>query len=115
MVDNPIVFASDGFLQLTGYTLNQVIGRNCRMLQGERTDREQIEILKKGIAEGNDTSITVYNYKADGTEFLSHIFVAALRDKDQNIVNFVGRVQKEVSSEESKGDLSASNTKKRLR
>ena len=114
LVDNPIVFASDGFLQLTGYTLNQVIGRNCRMLQGERTDREQIEILKKGIAEGNDTSITVYNYKADGTEFLNHIFVAALRDKDLNIVNFVG-VQKEVSSEESQGDLSASNTKNRSR
>ena len=114
LVDNPIVFASDGFLQLTGYTLDQVIGRNCRMLQGERTDREQIEILKKGIAEGTDTSIIVYNYKADGTEFLNHIFVAALRDEDQNIVNFVG-VQKEVSPEETTGNLSVSGTRKKGR
>ena len=99
LADNPIIFASDGFLKLTGYTLNQVIGKNCRMLQGERTDREQIKILKKGISEGVDTSITVYNYKADGTEFLNSVFVAALKDKNQNIINFVG-VQKEVPLDE---------------
>lgn len=104
LLDNPIVFASDGFLQLTGYTLDQVLGNNCRMLQGDRTDREQIKILTKGITEGVDTSITVYNYKADGTEFLNNIFVAALRDENQNVVNYVG-VQKEVPQDEAVGNV----------
>jgi PAS domain S-box-containing protein len=94
--DNPIVFASAGFLELTGYTLDQVIGRNCRFLQGPKTDPSQVEILKKGIIEGNDTSVCIINYKADGTEFHNQVFVAALRDENHKIVNYVG-VQVEVN------------------
>jgi len=94
--DNPIVYVSQGFLDLTGYTLDQVLGRNCRFLQGPGTDQKAVEVIRKGIAEGVDTSVCLLNYKADGTPFWNQFFVAALRDAENNVVNYVG-VQCEVS------------------
>jgi len=94
--DNPIVYVSQGFLDLTGYTLDQVLGRNCRFLQGPGTDQSAVDIIRKGVREGVDTSVCLLNYKADGTPFWNQFFVAALRDAENNVVNFVG-VQCEVS------------------
>ena len=94
--DNPIVYVSQGFLDLTGYTLEQVLGRNCRFLQGPGTDQSAVDVIRKGVREGVDTSVCLLNYKADGTPFWNQFFVAALRDAENNVVNFVG-VQCEVS------------------
>lgn len=94
--DNPIVYVSQGFLGLTGYTLDQVLGRNCRFLQGPGTDQAAVDVIRKGVREGTDTSVCLLNYKADGTPFWNQFFVAALRDAENNVVNFVG-VQCEVS------------------
>ena len=94
--DNPIVYVSQGFLDLTGYSLDQILGRNCRMLQGPGTDQNAVDVIRKGIEEGIDTSVCLLNYKADGTPFWNQFFVAALRDAANNIVNYVG-VQCEVS------------------
>eukprot|EP01041_Mallomonas_annulata_P003776 gene3776-7499_t len=88
--DNPIVFASEGFLELTGYTRDQVLGRNCRFLQGPGTDQKKVAALGKGIADGVDTSVCLLNYRADGTSFYNQIFLAALRNVDNVIVNYVG-------------------------
>ena len=93
--DNPIVYASEGFLELTGYTREQVLGRNCRFLQGPGTDRAAVDLIKKGIEAGTDVSVCLLNYRADGTPFWNQFFVAALRDAEGNIVNHVG-VQCEV-------------------
>ncbi len=94
--DNPIVYVSQGFLDLTGYKLDQVLGRNCRFLQGPGTDQSAVDVIRKGVREGIDTSVCLLNYKADGTPFWNQFFVAALRDAEGNVVNFVG-VQCEVS------------------
>ncbi len=94
--DNPIIFASQAFLDLCGYKMEEVLGRNCRFLQGPGTDQAQVAILRKGIQEGADTSVCLLNYRADGSSFYNQIFLAALRDGNQNIINYVG-VQVEVS------------------
>ena len=93
--DNPIVFASKGFLDLTGYRLDQVLGHNCRFLQGPGTDRRQVDALKKGIMSGVDTSVCLLNYRADGSTFYNQIFLAPLRDVSSRLVNYVA-VQVEV-------------------
>jgi len=96
--DNPVVFASPGFYNLTGYTAKEVLGRNCRFLQGPGTDTKTVEIIRKAVAIGADCTVCILNYKADGTPFWNQFFVAALRDSDNNIVNYVG-VQCEVEPE----------------
>lgn len=96
--DNPIVFASPGFYKLTGYTSKEVLGRNCRFLQGPGTDPRGVEVIRKAIQTGADTTVCILNYKADGTPFWNQFFLASLRDSENNIVNFVG-VQCEVEPE----------------
>lgn len=88
--DNPIVYASEGFYQLTGYTREQVLGRNCRFLQGPGTDPKAVDVIRSAVANGTDATTCLLNYKADGTPFWNQFFVAALRDSDNCIVNYVG-------------------------
>nr|AML79041.1 putative LOV domain-containing protein [Petalonia fascia] len=90
MPDNPIVYASDSFIDLTGYDRSQVLGRNCRFLQGPDTDPDAVAKIRKGIEEGSDTSVYLRQYKADGTVFWNHVFVAALRNSEHKIINYVG-------------------------
>lgn len=96
--DNPIVYATQGFLNLTGYTLDQVLGRNCRFLQGPETDPKAVEKIRKSIEDGTDMSICLLNYRVDGTTFWNQFFIAALRDAEGNITNYVG-VQCKVSDQ----------------
>jgi len=96
--DNPIVFATPGFYKLTGYTQEQVLGRNCRFLQGPGTSPKAVDIIRKAIATGSDCTVCILNYKADGTPFWNQFFVAALRDSDNCIVNYVG-VQTEIEAD----------------
>ena len=88
--DNPIVYASPGFFELTGYSQDQVLGRNCRFLQGPGTDPRAVDIIRTAIANGSDATTCLLNYKSDGTPFWNQFFVAALRDSDNCIVNYVG-------------------------
>jgi len=96
--DNPIVYATQGFLNLTGYTLDQVLGRNCRFLQGPETDPKAVEKIRTAIEEGSDMSVCLLNYRVDGTTFWNQFFIAALRDAGGNITNYVG-VQCKVSDQ----------------
>ena len=91
--DNPIVYASPAFCELTGYTKTQVIGKNCRFLQGEETDPEAVETIRKFIVQGRDTSVDLLNYKADGSPFWNQFFLAPLRNRDKKIVNYVSIVK----------------------
>ena len=96
--DNPIVYATQGFLNLTGYTLDQVLGRNCRFLQGPETDPKAVEKIRNAIEDGSDMSVCLLNYRVDGTTFWNQFFIAALRDAGGNITNYVG-VQCKVSDQ----------------
>jgi len=87
--DNPIVFASPGFYKLTGYSSKEVLGRNCRFLQGPGTDTRAVDVIRKAVAVGSDATVCLLNYKADGTPFWNQFFIGALRDSDNCIVNYV--------------------------
>jgi PAS domain S-box-containing protein len=92
--DNPIVYASDDFLTLTGYSQDEVLGRNCRFLQGNQTSQEKVALIRNAVKLGEDVSVTFANYTSDGTPFWNNLFIAALRDADNNIVNFIGVIVK---------------------
>ncbi|KAG5175508.1 aureochrome1 [Tribonema minus] len=96
--DNPIVFASSGFLTLTGYAADQILGRNCRFLQGPETDPRAVAVIRSAIERGEDTSVCLLNYRADGTTFYNQFFVASLCNGEGKVVNYVG-VQSKVSDE----------------
>lgn len=73
--DNPIVFASDGFVKVTGYTRPEIIPRNCRFLQGMQTDRVPVQRLKKGITSCRETVELLLNYRKNGDPFWNLLYV----------------------------------------
>lgn len=76
--DNPIIYANNTFETMTGYPLPEVIGQNCRFLQGEETDSFGVGQLRKGIQDKIPVTVTLKNYKKDGTLFWNRISVRPL-------------------------------------
>ena len=95
--DHPIVYASGAFLEMTGYSAEEVLGRNCRMLQGPETDPADVDRLRRSIAEHVPVTVEVLNYRKDGTTFFNEVHVAPVRDDSGEVVRNVG-VQVDVSA-----------------
>jgi len=88
--DNPIVFVNKAFSALTGYSPEAAVGRNCRFLQGEDTDPEALDTLRRGVARGEEFSVELLNYSASGQPFSNRIYISPLYDDDGRLAYFVG-------------------------
>lgn len=86
--DNPIVFTNGAFLDLTGYASEEVIGKNCRMLQGPDSDAGTVAQLRKALAEQKAVAVDILNYKKDGTAFWNGLFIGPVFDKDGKLLYF---------------------------
>jgi PAS domain S-box-containing protein len=67
--DNPIVYVNPTFERITGYSLEEVVGKNCRFLQSDDRDQPALEDLRVAIREGRECQVVLRNYKKDGTFF----------------------------------------------
>ncbi|ELZ39053.1 HTR-like protein [Halorubrum saccharovorum DSM 1137] len=88
--DNPIIYANDEFTDLTGYEKREIVGRNCRFLQGEATEDEPVQRLRTAIDNREPVTVELRNYRKDGTEFWNRVRVAPLFDDDGEVDLFVG-------------------------
>lgn len=86
----PIVDINPAFTLLTGYSREEIIGRDGRFLQGPDTDGDTVRRLEEAIAEGRDTTETILNYRRDGTPFWISLSLAAVRDTAGSLTHFVG-------------------------
>ena len=86
--DNPIIFANQAFQSLTGYGREELIGQNCRLLQGPETDRTAVARIREAVAEGRDFDGRLQNYRKDGTSFWNALFVNPVRSEDGAIQFF---------------------------
>ena len=94
--DNPIIYANAGFERMTGYRPDEVIGRNCRFLQGKDTDRETVKTLREAIAAGRACSVEIRNYRKNGEPFWNALSVNPVCDDKGTLAYFVG-VQADVT------------------
>ena len=90
MADNPILFASDGFIAVTGYSRKDIILRNCRFLQGEMTDYTATRRLKQSIDHCEETVELLLNYRKNGEPFWNLLYCAPLFDERGDISFFIG-------------------------
>ena len=88
--DNPLVYVNDRFEELTGYDAEEIIGTNCRFLQGERTREEPVAAMRDAIAEGESVTVELRNYRKDGTEFWNRVTIAPLLDDDGTVERWLG-------------------------
>jgi PAS domain S-box-containing protein len=74
--DNPIVFCNRAFMKLTGYGRDEIIGRNCRFLQGPETDPVAVSAIRHAIEERTDVNIDILNYRKDGSTFWNALYIS---------------------------------------
>nr|AML79008.1 putative LOV domain-containing protein [Heliotropium calcicola] len=94
--DCPIVYASSGFFTMTGYSSNEIIGRNCRFLQGRDTDQNEVAKIRNAVRTGKSYCGRLLNYKKDGTPFWNMLTVTPIKDDNGRVIKFIG-MQVEVS------------------
>jgi PAS domain S-box-containing protein len=94
--DNPIVFANEAFQQLTGYSRKEIVGRNCRFLQGPDTDRTSLDKVRAAIDAGRSIDIDLLNYRKDGTSFWNALYMSPVRS-DQGEIQFFFASQLDVT------------------
>mmetsp|Transcript_31401 Transcript_31401/g.80144 ORF Transcript_31401/g.80144 Transcript_31401/m.80144 type:complete len:717 (-) Transcript_31401:642-2792(-) len=95
--DMPLIYASDGFYQMTGYGPDEVLGHNCRFLQGEGTDPKEVAKIRDAIKKGEGVSVRLLNYRKDGTPFWNLLTMTPIKTPDGKVSKFVG-VQVDVTS-----------------
>jgi len=88
--DNPIVFANAAFLRMAGYRAEEVLGRNCRFMQGPETDAGSIRDLRRAVHERVPVTVELLNYRRDGTPFWNALFVSPVFGGDGELLYFFG-------------------------
>ena len=84
--DNPIVFTNRAFLDLTGYKEEDILGKNCRFLQGEQTDPHTVAEVRTALNERRAVAVDIVNYKADGSLFWNALFIGPIFDENGNLI-----------------------------
>ena len=88
--DLPIVFANRAFRRLTGYDEDEILGRNCRFLQGPKTDRNAVARVREAIANEDVLVVELLNYRKDGTPFWNALHLGPIYDSQGKLIYFFG-------------------------
>jgi PAS domain S-box-containing protein len=88
--DCPLVFVNPAFLRMTGYAEEEVLGRNCRFLQGPRTDRKAVAALREAIAAARPITVELLNHRKDGRPFVNELHVGPVFDAAGALAAFIG-------------------------
>ncbi len=96
--DAPIIYVNPAFRRMSGYSQEEVLGRNCRFLQGPDTDPAVVERIRLQLSRGEDVQVTLLNYRKDGTPFWNDLYIAPVRDALETITHYVG-MQNDVSDQ----------------
>ena len=88
--DQPIVFANRAFRRLTGYDEHEILGRNCRFLQGPKTDRAEVSRVREAIENEDVVVVELLNYRKDGTAFWNALHLGPIYDAQGKLLYFFG-------------------------
>jgi PAS domain S-box-containing protein len=111
--DNPIVYANEAFELITGYNREEIVGHNCRFLQGEDRDQPEIERIREALRNQKPVTVTLRNYRKDGTLFYNRFSIRPLLDRQGRLVYYLG-IQYDVTDKvEAEEELRRLNAKLR--
>lgn len=94
--DMPVVYANPAFTAITGYSNDDIVGRNCRFLQGEETDPESIEAIRQALRDKTDVELVLRNYRKDGSLFWNHLLISPVFDAGGTCTHFIG-IQQDIT------------------
>jgi PAS domain S-box-containing protein len=95
--DQPIIYANEGFSRLTGYSSEEVVGRNCRFLQSGETDPETVRQIRAAIRGDRACSVEILNYRKDGTPFWNRLSITPVKNEEGVTTHFIG-IQSDITA-----------------
>lgn len=104
--DQPIVYVNPAFEHVTGYSLAEVKGQNCRILQGPDTAAESIQLIRQAIQNQSEIKVTLKNYRKDGSWFWNKLNLAPVFDEKHNCTHFIA-IQQDISQQIAQQELIA--------
>jgi PAS domain S-box-containing protein len=96
--DNPIVYANKAFEKITGYSNEETVGRNCRFLQGQERDQEELQQIRDAIKNAKPVEVTLKNFRKNGELFYNRLSITPLFDNEGHLIYFLG-VQYDVTEQ----------------
>lgn len=97
LIDNPIVYTNPAFTEITGFEADEILGRNCRFLQGEDSDQPAIRQVRAAIQNESPITTVLRNYRKDGRRFYNELTISPVRDNEGKLVAFVG-IQNDITA-----------------
>jgi diguanylate cyclase (GGDEF)-like protein/PAS domain S-box-containing protein len=94
---NPITFVNQAFCELTGYSASEAIGRNCRFLQGPKTDVREVARIRRALRDEVSVRCELLNYKKSGEAFWNELSIDPIKDAEGRLIGFVG-VQRDATA-----------------
>ncbi len=91
--DQYILSVNDAFVTITGYSQEEVLGRNCRFLEGALTDPQTIDATRLATKNSTDFSGEILNYRKDGTIFWNYLTISPVRDELGKLAHFIGVIR----------------------
>jgi diguanylate cyclase (GGDEF)-like protein/PAS domain S-box-containing protein len=101
--DMPLIYVNEAFERITGYTSEEILGHNCRFLQGDAfdlTNEQGLEDIRQGLKKGREVSVVLRNFRKDGTPFWNDLYISPMRDDSGEITHYIG-VQNDISERKS--------------
>ncbi|MEO7270428.1 MAG: SpoIIE family protein phosphatase [Vicinamibacterales bacterium] len=95
--DRPLIYINQGFERMTGYPVSEVMGRNCRFLQGLDTDASAVAEIRAALADCRPCVVEILNYRRDGTTFWNRLSITPMRNGVGEVTHFIG-VQSDVTA-----------------
>lgn len=94
--DMPLIYVNPAFEQMTGFSASEVLGRNCRFLQGVHTQQPELATLRDALATAESCIVTLRNYRKDGVLFYNELSMSPIHDAHGEITHYIG-IQKDVT------------------
>ena len=88
--DMPTVYCNAAVEKITGYATAEVLGRNCRFLQGTDHQQPGLDAIRRAIREGTEAKAELRNYRKDGSLFWNELYIAPVKDQQGRLTHFIG-------------------------
>jgi PAS domain S-box-containing protein len=95
--DNPLVYVNPAFTEITGYTSQEALGKNCRFLQGNESDQPGLQVFRQALSQGTSCNVVLKNFKKNGEMFWNELKVSPIYDEEGRLTHFIG-IQNDITA-----------------